>query len=102
MTTGNDSRRVEANGLTFQVTDVGEGQPVVFLHGFPDTSDLWRNQITALVDAGYRCIAPDMRGRGRTDAPDSVADYSLTNMVVDVTEIMDALDIEKAHIVGHD
>jgi len=102
MTTGSDSRRVEANGLTFHMTDVGEGPPVVLLHGFPDTSDLWRNQIAALVDAGYRCIAPDMRGRGRTDRPDSVADYSLTNMVADVTGIMDELGIEKAHIVGHD
>lgn len=97
-----ESRRVEANGLTFHVTDVGEGPPVVLLHGFPDTSDLWRNQIPAIVDAGYRCIVPDMRGRGRSDGPDSVSDYALPNMVDDVAGIMDALGLDQAHIVGHD
>jgi len=96
------SSRVEANGLTFHVTDVGEGPPVMLLHGFPDTSDLWRNQIPVLVDGGYRCIAPDMRGRGRSDRPDSVSDYTVPNMVDDVSGIMDALGLERAHIVGHD
>ena len=72
-----ESRRVEANGLTFHVTDVGEGPPVLLLHGFPGTSDLWRNQIPVLVDAGYQCIAPDMRDRGRSNRLDSVSSYVL-------------------------
>ncbi|MFP6593931.1 MAG: alpha/beta fold hydrolase [Dehalococcoidia bacterium] len=97
-----EGRRVEANGLGFHVTDVGEGPPVVLLHGFPDTSDLWRHQIPVLVDAGYRCIAPDMRGRGRSDRPDSVSDYTIPNLVDDVAGIMDALGLDRAHIVGHD
>jgi pimeloyl-ACP methyl ester carboxylesterase len=97
-----ESRRVQANGLTFHVTDVGEGPPVVLLHGFPDTSDLWRNQIPVFVDAGYRCIAPDMRGRGRSDRPDSVSDYTIPNMVDDVAGIMHVLGLERVHIVGHD
>ncbi|MCH7906791.1 MAG: alpha/beta fold hydrolase [Chloroflexi bacterium] len=96
------ARRIEANGLSFHVTDSGEGPPVVLLHGFPDTSALWRNQIVALVKAGFRCIAPDMRGRGRSDRPDDVADYALTNMVRDVAGVMDALGVDRAHIVGHD
>ena len=94
--------RIEANGLGFEVVDEGAGTPVVLLHGFPDTHDLWRHQVAALTGAGFRAIAPDMRGRGRSDKPAAVAEYSLSKMVADVTGIMDALGIQKAHVVGHD
>jgi pimeloyl-ACP methyl ester carboxylesterase len=94
--------RVEANGLGFEVADDGAGPPVVFLHGFPDTHDLWRHQVAALTGAGFRTIAPDMRGRGRSDRPQDVSDYGLQKIVADVTGIMDALDVERAHVVGHD
>jgi len=94
--------RVEANGLGFEVADQGVGTPVVLLHGFPDTSALWRHQVAALTGAGFRTIAPDMRGRGRSDRPADVADYALPKIVGDVTGIMDALGIQKAHVVGHD
>ncbi|HEY7339921.1 MAG TPA: alpha/beta hydrolase [Ktedonobacterales bacterium] len=93
---------VTANGLRFNLVDEGAGTPVVLLHGFPDTSYLWRNQIAALVDAGYRAIAPDLRGRGRSERPESVEDYRLTNIVADVAAIMDALGVERAHVIGHD
>lgn len=94
--------RIEANGLGFEVSDKGAGTPVVLLHGFPDTSALWRHQVSALTGAGFRTIAPDMRGRGRSDRPESVADYALSKIVADVTGIMDALQIQRAHVVGHD
>ena len=94
--------RIEANGLGFEVSEEGAGTPVVFLHGFPDTSALWRHQVAALTGAGFRTIAPDMRGRGRSDRPPEVADYALTKMVADVTGIMDALGVQRAHVVGHD
>jgi pimeloyl-ACP methyl ester carboxylesterase len=94
--------RVEANGLGFEVADQGTGTPVVLLHGFPDTSALWRHQVAALNAAGFSTIAPDMRGRGRSDRPADVAAYGLQNMVADVTGIMDALGIKRAHVVGHD
>jgi pimeloyl-ACP methyl ester carboxylesterase len=93
---------VEANGLHFHVEDEGEGAPVVLLHGFPDTSRLWLRQVEALVGAGYRAIAPDLRGRGRSERPADVADYALPLIVRDVAGIMDALGIERAHVVGHD
>ena len=93
---------VEANGLRFHVVEAGEGTPVLLLHGFPDTSYLWRHQIAALAGAGYRAIAPDMRGRGRTDRPTAVADYALPMMVRDVAALLDALDVRRAHVVGHD
>src|SRR5712691_10585441 len=94
--------RIAANGLGFEVMDAGAGFPVVLLHGFPDTSSVWRHQVAALTSAGFRTIAPDMRGRGRSDRPTEVSDYALTKIVGDVTGIMDALGIERAHVVGHD
>jgi pimeloyl-ACP methyl ester carboxylesterase len=93
---------IEVNGLRCFVEDQGSGTPVVLLHGFPDTSRLWRRQVEALAGAGYRAIAPDLRGRGRTDRPSAVGDYSLRQVVRDVTGIMDVLGIQRAHIVGHD
>jgi pimeloyl-ACP methyl ester carboxylesterase len=93
---------VEANGLQFYVRDQGSGTPVILLHGFPDTGDLWRNQVPALVNSGFRTIVPDMRGRGRSSKPEAVADYRLSSIVRDVTGILDALGIKRAHVVGHD
>ena len=74
----------------------------MLLHGFPDTSYLWRHRIPALVGAGFRVIAPDLRGRRRSERPVRVEEYALSNMVRDVAGIMDALGVERAHIVGHD
>jgi pimeloyl-ACP methyl ester carboxylesterase len=93
---------IQANGLRFHVVDEGAGPPVVLLHGFPDTSYLWRHQIAALKDAGFRAIAPDLRGRGKTERPATVEDYALRHSMADVAALMDALGIERAHIVAHD
>ena len=93
---------IEANGLQFYVRDEGSGTPVILLHGFPDTGDLWRKQVPALVQQGFRAIVPDMRGRGRSSKPEAVSDYRLSSIVRDVTGILDALRIERAHVVGHD
>lgn len=93
---------MRANGLRFFVEDQGAGAPVILLHGFPDTSAVWRYQIPALVEAGFRAIAPDLRGRGRSERPEQVEAYSLSTMVADVVGIMDALGVERAHVVGHD
>jgi pimeloyl-ACP methyl ester carboxylesterase len=94
--------RVAANGLEFELIDEGEGQPVVFLHGFPDTSKLWRPQVDALTAAGYRTLAPDLRGRGQSDRPTDVDAYRLSTIVKDVVGIMDARGVERAHVVAHD
>src|SRR5258708_7553825 len=94
--------RIEANGLGFEVSVEGAGTPVVLLHGFPDTSVMWRHQVAALNGAGFRTIAPDTRGRGRSDKPTAVAIYAMTKLVGDVIGIMDGLGIARAHVVGHD
>lgn len=96
------AKTLTVDGLRFHVEDEGQGRPVILLHGFPDTSRLWRGQVAALTAAGFRCIAPDLRGRGRTERPAGVAEYGLATMVGDVTGILDALEIERAAVVGHD
>lgn len=96
------ARQVVANGLRFRVIDEGQGPAVLLLHGFPDTSYLWRHQIPALVAAGYRALAPDLRGRGETEMPTRVEDYGLRLMVQDVAALLDALSVERAHVIGHD
>lgn len=93
---------VTANGLSFHVVDDGSGPPVLLLHGFPDSSALWRHQIPALVDAGHRVIAPDLRGFGASDRPEGVAEYALPTLIGDVVGILDALGVERADVVGHD
>jgi pimeloyl-ACP methyl ester carboxylesterase len=93
---------VTANGLRFRVEQTGEGPAVLLLHGFPDTGDVWRHQVPALAAAGLRAIVPDLRGRGGSERPQAVAAYALPELVADATGILDALGVERAHIVGHD
>lgn len=102
-----ERKHVKANGLNFVVTDQGDAgaRPVVLLHGFPNNANMWQKQTGPLLKAGFRVIAPDLRGAlgGQSDAPQEVEGYGITNSIVkDVAGIMDALHIQKAHIVGHD
>src|SRR3954466_9468610 len=95
--------RVETpDGISLHVAVEGEGTPVVLLHGFPDSWSLWRHQIPALVAAGCHVIAPDLRGFGASDKPQDVAAYRITTSAADIVAILDALQLERAHIVGHD
>jgi pimeloyl-ACP methyl ester carboxylesterase len=94
--------RVEGDGVMLAVLDEGEGVPVLLLHGFPDSSRLWRDQIPALVGAGMRVIAPDLRGFGESDKPEAVADYAIARSVADMVAVLDALGVERTHVVGHD
>jgi pimeloyl-ACP methyl ester carboxylesterase len=95
-------RRVAGDGLTLAVRDEGQGQPVLLLHGFPDSSHLWRRQVSALVDAGMRAIVPDLRGFGESDKPEAVEDYAIAHSVADAVTVLDALGEERTHVVGHD
>lgn len=93
---------LEANGLRFHVRDEGHGQPVLLLHGFPDSGRLWRRQVPALTAAGFRAIAPDLRGFGESDRPEGVDSYAMPLLVGDVLGMLDVLGIERATVVGHD
>src|SRR5579859_5297931 len=97
-----EGRMVEVNGISLHVEDYDDGTPVLLLHGWPDSAYVWRNQIPFLTGHGFRAIAPDMRGFGRSSRPAEVTDYALANAVGDVAGILDTLGIEAAHVVGHD
>ncbi len=94
--------RVEVDGVGIEYEVTGEGDPVVLLHGFPDSGRLWRNQVPALVQAGFEVIVPDMRGFGRSDKPVDVEAYGMQALVGDVVAVMSDAGAERAHIVGHD
>jgi len=90
------------NDIDLYYLDEGEGQTVLMLHGFPDSARLWRNQIPALANAGYRVVAPDLRGFGKSSRPEGVEAYSIINVFGDITSLLDELKIDKTHVVGHD
>jgi pimeloyl-ACP methyl ester carboxylesterase len=96
------AQRLTVNGLAMHVAELGEGPAVLLLHGFPDNHSVWRYQVAALADAGYRVIAPDLRGYGRSAAPPAVSAYSIDQLRADVIGLLDLLAIDKAVLVGHD
>jgi pimeloyl-ACP methyl ester carboxylesterase len=93
---------IAVNGLHMHVVTAGQGPPVLLLHGFPDTHAVWRKQFKPLVDAGFRVIAPDLRGYGKTDAPSQVDAYALDHLRNDVLALLDVLGIDRARVIGHD
>jgi pimeloyl-ACP methyl ester carboxylesterase len=95
-------RSLEANGIRMHIAEQGTGPLVLLCHGFPETWYSWRRQLPALAAAGYRAVAPDMRGYGQTDRPESVEQYTLLHMAGDMVGLLDELGVEQAVIVGHD
>ncbi|HET6816005.1 MAG TPA: alpha/beta fold hydrolase [Mycobacteriales bacterium] len=89
-------------GLEVFVDGPESGRPVLFMHGWPDDHNLWRHQVTALSRAGFRTIAPDLRGFGASDKPTDVAAYALKHTVVDMLAVLDACGAPRAHVVAHD
>lgn len=84
------------------VHSLGDGPPVVLCHGFPELAYSWRYQLPALADAGFRAIAPDMRGYGGSSRPEPIEAYDLVSLTDDLVGLLDALDIDRAVFVGHD
>lgn len=95
-------RMVDAIDGRFHVIEQGEGPAVLFCHGFPDTAETWRNQMQAVAEAGYRAVALDMRGYGRSFAPENPDLYTALHITGDLIGVLDALSIDTAVIVGHD
>ena len=89
-------------GLRLAHLDVGEGAPVLFMHGEPTWSFLWRHVIGPVLDAGYRCIAPDLPGFGRSDKPVDLGWYSYDRHTASVLALVDDLDLRDATVVVHD
>lgn len=84
------------------VYEQGEGPAVLLLHGFPELAFSWRHQLPALAEAGFRVIAPDQRGYGKTSVPPRVSDYRIEALIADVHGLLDALQLERAVFAGHD
>ncbi|WOH78351.1 alpha/beta hydrolase [Bradyrhizobium sp. BEA-2-5] len=96
------SRTISANGIDMFVREAGQGPLVVLCHGWPELSYSWRHQIAALAAAGFRVVAPDMRGFGRTGAPAEVGAYTIFDTVGDMVALVAALGETRAMVVGHD
>jgi pimeloyl-ACP methyl ester carboxylesterase len=94
--------QVDTGAIRMDVAEQGQGPLVLLLHGFPESWYSWRHQLAPLSAAGYRVVAPSLRGYGRTDAPEPVEAYTQLHLVGDVVGLMDALGEESAVVVGHD
>ena len=97
-----ESRYRELDGLRLAHLDEGEGAPVIFVHGEPTWSFLWRNVLGPVRDAGFRCIAPDLAGFGRSDKPIELDWYSYDRHVAYTVSLLEELDLRDATIVVHD
>jgi len=93
---------IKRDDVTLKVRDSGAGEPVVLLHGWPDSGDLWRRQTPALLAGGYRAIVPDLRGFGESSRPMQIDAYAAPHMVGDVIGVLDDLAVDRAHLIGHD
>ncbi|MDF3288656.1 alpha/beta fold hydrolase [Streptomyces silvisoli] len=97
-----EHRSVNVNGIRLHIAEEGEGPLVVLLHGFPECWYSWRHQFAPLAAAGYRVVAPDQRGYGRSDRPEEIEAYTILHLVGDVIGLIHALGEESAVVVGHD
>ncbi len=95
-------RTIATNGINLHIAEAGNGPLVLMVHGFPESWYSWRHQIPVLAAAGYHAVAVDVRGYGRSDAPEPIEAYSMKNMTGDMAGVVDALGERPAVIVGHD
>jgi len=95
-------RMIETNGIRLHIAEQGEGPLVILCHGFPECWYSWRHQLGALAKAGFRAVAPDLRGYAGSERPKEVENYTILDDIGDVVGLVDALGAEQAVIAGHD
>lgn len=95
-------RSIESNGIKLRIAEMGEGPLVILVHGWPESWYSWRHQMSALAEAGYRVVAPDMRGYGKSDKPEPVKAYDIKQLTADIAGIVDEMGEETAILIGHD
>ena len=95
-------RMIGTNGIRLHVAEQGEGPLVILCHGFPECWYSWRHQLPALAKAGFRAVAPDLRGYGQSDRPEEVEKYTILDDIGDIVGLVDALGAQQAVIAGHD
>ncbi len=96
---------VNLDNFTFNCRVSGienEGEAVILLHGFPETSRMWYQLIPILANEGFKVIAPDQRGYSQGARPSQISDYTIDKLSKDITDIADAFQLEKFHLIGHD
>jgi len=99
---GATERSYRSDDVRLHTVEMGEGPPVLLVHGFPESWYSWRHQLPALAEAGYRAIAPDVRGYGRSSHPRKIEEYRMVRLVADNVRIAEAIGAEQVVIVGHD
>jgi len=99
-----ETLRIPVGPLTFDAVAAGpaDGEPMLLLHGFPQTASCWRRVQPALAEAGLRTVAPDLRGYSPGARPLDPAEYRMELLVGDVVGLADALGVDRFHLVGHD
>ncbi|MGL5833082.1 MAG: alpha/beta fold hydrolase [Waterburya sp.] len=98
-------RELTANGMSFRCRVCGmnnNGESVILLHGFPETSHMWEGVLQFLASQGYRCLAPDQRGYSPGARPQAVNSYRIDEIASDIVALADAVGFQKFHLVGHD
>ena len=101
---GTSTREIWATGLRFSCREAGaqDGEPVILLHGFPETSHMWTGLMPDLAAAGYRCLAPDQRGYSDGARPEGEEHYGYEQLSDDVIALADAWGAQRFHLIGHD
>lgn len=97
-----NERRIATNGIELKIAEQGEGSLVLLLHGFPESWYSWRHQFEPIANAGFKCVALDMRGYGESDGPQDIAAYNQIEVVNDIVGLVKALGYETAIVIGHD
>jgi pimeloyl-ACP methyl ester carboxylesterase len=95
-------RQLRVNGIELHVVEEGSGPLLVLCHGFPELAHSWRHQIPALAEAGYRVMAPDMRGFGASSIPAEIEAYDILQLTGDLNGLLDAEGEQQAIFIGHD
>jgi pimeloyl-ACP methyl ester carboxylesterase len=93
---------VQTSGVKLRIAEMGQDPLVLLLHGWPESWYSWRHQLPALAKAGYRAVAPDLRGYGESDKPPRVEDYDIVQLTADAAGLVEALGEKDAVLVGHD
>jgi pimeloyl-ACP methyl ester carboxylesterase len=95
-------RSIATNDIDLMITEEGNGPLVLLLHGFPESAYSWRHQMRPLAEAGYRVVAPDQRGYGKSSHPAKVDAYTIMHLAADITGLIHELNAPDAVVVGHD
>ncbi len=96
-------KKIKLKSIKMAYYDEGAGTPIILLHGFPDSADVWRNIAPILIKDGYRIIAPDLRGFGESEAPIACGSYKIKYLMQDIIELKKSLALDgPIKLVGHD